>query len=217
MNSKLSPVLVLLVLTAWVSAELPRKAPLTKYRNLWDNSPFTTKPPTDVGGPPPPSILDDYALAGVSPIKGGYRVTIINKKNPDDRVYVYSDQPNASHGFKIESVERKAGDMRGTVVHMMSGTQKGVVSYDEKFLTIAAPAPAPTRQAADRAKGREGGVVRPGGGNAVPAAPAQPGAANPAASPRAPRPRVIGPPPAPQVRTNDGTTPPPSGQRELRR
>lgn len=213
MNSKFSLVLTLFVLTGWVSAELPRKAPLTKYRNLWQNSPFTTKP-VDIGGPPPPSVLDDYALAGVSPIKGGYRVTIINKKNPDERVYVYSDQPEASHGFKIESVERKAGDMRGTVVHMMSGTQKGTVSYDEKFLTIAAPAPA--QQAADRSKGRDG-VVRPGGGNAVPTMPAQAGAANPQASPRAPRPRVIGPPPAPQARTNNSTTTPSSGQRESRR
>lgn len=203
MNTKFSLALLLLVLTGWATAELPRKAPLTKYRDLWVNSPFTTKPPTDIGGPPPPSVLDDYALAGVSPIKGGYRVTIINKKNPDEREYVYSDQPNASHGFKIVSVERKQGDMRGTVVHMMSGSQKGMVAYDEKLLTIAAPVP----QKPDERNRGKGKVVSPA--TAVQSA-AQPAGQVPnqgqQTSPRAPRPRVIGPPPAPQPRTNENSS-----------
>jgi hypothetical protein len=219
MNSKFSIVLVLLVLTGWAAAELPRKAPLTKYRNLWQNSPFTSKPPDRIDTPAE-DVLKDYALAGVSPIKGGHRVTIINKKNPDERKYVYSDQPNASHGFKIVSVERKEGDMRGTVVHMMSGTQKGTVSYDEKFLTITAPQP-PVPQPNDRGRGR-GVPGRPGGDNAVPNNPNQAGAANPQGNqqvaPRAPRPRVIGPPPTPAVRTtNDSITNPAPAQREPRR
>ncbi len=196
--------LMLLVLTGWAAAELPRKAPLTKYRDLWVNSPFTTKP---VIGPETveQSVLDDYALAGVSPIKGGHRVTIINKKNPDERVYVYSDQPNAGHGFRIVSVERKDGDMRGTVVHMMSGKQKGIVAYDEKFLTIAAPPPVP-QQPDGRGRGRAANQPVAG----APQIPNQPGvpAPNPGqqAAPRAPRPRVIGPPPAPQPRTNNNSS-----------
>lgn len=211
MKSKFSLVLALLYLTGWAAAELPRKAPLTKYRNLWQNSPFTTKPPTDIGGPPPPSILDDYALAGVSPIKGGYRVTIINKKNPEERKFVYSDQPNASHGFKIVSVERKDGDMRGTKVHMMSGSEKGTVSYDENLLTITAPQPAQPQQPNDRGRGKgRPQVVSPA--TAVQPV-AQPGGPVPnqgqQAQPRAPRPRVIGPPPAPQPRVNNNTSPDP--------
>lgn len=202
MNTKLLASLALLVLTGWAAADVPRKAPLTKYRELWLNSPFTTKPPPDDNGPPPPSVLNDYALAGVSPIKGGYRVTIINKKNPDERKYVYSDQPNASHGFTIVSVERKKGDLLGTVVHMRAGTQEGTVSYDEKFLTIAAPPAAAQPDPRGRQKG--GKPLPPN--NAVNAAmnnPHQHPAANPPQgdqqnAPRAPRPRVIGPPPAPQ-------------------
>lgn len=204
MNSKLSLAMVLLVLSGWAAAELPRSAPPNKYRNLWENSPFTTKPPT-VDLTPAEDILKDYALAGVSPIKGGHRVTIINKKNPEERIYVYSDQPKASHGFKIESVERKAGDMRGTKVHMLSGNQKGTVSYDEKFLTIAAPQPPP--QNADRGKGRP--VTPNAAARAAQTNPNQPGVpaqqGDPQVSPRAPRPRVIGPPPSPQPQPQTGT------------
>lgn len=210
MKTSYSMAFVLLVLAGWVAADLPRKAPLTKYQNLWSNSPFTTKP-VDGGGPPPPNPLDDYALSGVSPIQGGYRVTIINKKDPTERKYVYSDQPNASHGFQIISVERKEGDMRGTVVHMKSGDLAGTVTYDEKLLTIAAPQPVQPPAAAGRG--------RPVNGNAVATQPNQPGVnpvqGNQQVSPRPPRPRVIGPPPspAPQPRTNNNT----SGQRPVRR
>lgn len=120
-------------ITGWVAAELPRKAPLTKYTGLWTNSPFTAKPP------PPEQVamanpLEDYALLGVSPIAGGYRVTILNQKNPAERVTVDSDKP--SGGFKVLSVKRKPGDPLGTVVQMSSGSNTGSVSFQEARLTL---------------------------------------------------------------------------------
>lgn len=217
MHSAISSTLVILALAGWAAADLPRKAPLTKYRNLWDNSPFTSKPVVD-GGPPPPNPLDDYALNGVSPVESGYRVTIINKKDPTDRIYVYSNEPDAKHGFRILSVDRKDGDPRATVVHMQSGSQKGTVSYDEKLLTIAAPA----AQQAQKPGGKPQVLARPGQPQAGAAVinPNQPGVqpvVQPGQeAPRAPRPRVIGPPPNPSA--NPQATPqpapnsPPAGQ-----
>jgi hypothetical protein len=169
--------LISLGLIGWVAADLPRKAPLTKYSRLWSDSPFTSKPP-----PPPPgeevNPLEDYALCGVSPIPSGYRVTLLNKKNPEERIVVDSDRPK--EGFSILSVSRKAGDPLGTVVRMSSGSVTGTVAFDEAHLAPVAPA-AP----AAPPKGPPG-LQLPG----QPGQPLQPGQI----PQRQPRPRVVPPP-----------------------
>jgi hypothetical protein len=180
-------ILLTLAITGWVVAKPPVKQPLQSYSSLWNNSPFTSKP-VITDGPPPANILDDYALLGVSPISGGYRVTLINKKKPEERLTVDSDRPSKD-GFKVLAVTRKSGDPLGTVVRMMSGTVTGTVSFDDKLLTVAAP-PAAKPQP-----------------HAQPAIPGQP---QPQLQPgqmpqRQPRPRVV-PPPAP------GTQPQPQAQ-----
>ncbi|MEO5713861.1 MAG: hypothetical protein ABIT37_10280 [Luteolibacter sp.] len=165
--------------TGWASAELPKKMPVGRYSGLWMSSPFTSKPP-----PPGPMVegnpLEDYALIGVSPIAGGYRVSLINKKNPEERVLVDSDNPASK--FKILNVTRKPGDPLGTVVRLTSGSVTGTVTYDEKLLTLAAPA---AKAAAP------GQPPQPG----QPPMPGQP--PNPNNPQRQPRPRVV-PPPSPQ-------------------
>ena len=159
-----------------VAADVPRKAPITKYAGLWTNSPFTSKPP-----PPPPgevaNPLEDYALAGVSPVTGGYRVTLLNKKKPEERIIVETDKP--SEGFKILGVTREAGSPLKTVVRMSSGSVTGTVAFDEALLALAPP-PAAKPQV-------------PPGVQPQPGQPPQPGQ-QPV---RQPRPRVV-PPPTPQ-------------------
>ncbi len=126
--------------------------------------------------------LEDYALIGVSPIAGGYRVSLINKKNPEERMIVDTDNPAAK--FKILNVTRKPGDPLGTVVRLSTGTVTGTVTYDDKLLTlVAAPAKAPPGQPPQ--PGQPPGTPQP-----------QPQPNNPAQ--RQPRPRVV-PPPAPQA------------------
>jgi hypothetical protein len=163
-------------LVGWAAADLPKKAPLAKYSGLWVNSPFTSKPPPPTQGPEA-NPLEDYALAGVSPISSGYRVTLLNKKKPDERITVDSDKP--SGGFKILAVTRKPGEPLGTVVRMSSGSVTGSVAFDEKLLTLTPPPAAnPAPQAAP-----------PGVQPQPPQQPGQP-------PQRQPRPRVV-PPPAP--------------------
>lgn len=128
----------LLAITGVALAELPKKAPISRYSGLWMNSPFTSKPPP-LDSPDAPNPLDDYALIGVSPIGGtGYRVTLMNKKKPEERIMVDSDKP-PKNGFKIIEVIRKAGDPLGTKVSMLSGTAKGTVEFDQKLLVLAPP------------------------------------------------------------------------------
>ncbi len=174
----LCSLLITLAATLCAIADVPKKGALTKYQSLWTNSPFTSKPVIE-NGPPPPNPLEDYALCGVSPVGQGYRVTLLNKKKPEDRITVDSDRANKD-GFKILQVTRKSGDPLGTVVRMQSSVGEGSISFDEKLLTIAAPP-----------------VAKPQAG--VP----QPGLLQPQLQPgqipqRQPRPRVV-PPPTPQA------------------
>jgi hypothetical protein len=144
MNSQTSTlkfqILFLLALTGWACADLPKKAPISRYATLWNNSPFTSKPP-----PPEavdaPNPLDDYSLIGVSSLGSGtFRVTILNKKKPDEpRKYIESNR--TTDGFRILEVIRKPGDPTGTTVRMQSGSLTGTISYDEKLLTLTPAAP----------------------------------------------------------------------------
>ena len=177
-----SPIFLCLALAGLAAADVPKKAPFTRYTSLYTNSPFTSKPPPAEAGPEN-NPLDDYALIGVSSIglkSNGdsiYRVTLINKKKPEDRITVDSDNPKSD--FKILGVTRKSGDPLGTVVAMSSGSMKGTVAFDEKLLTLAAPkaaAPVPN-----------------------PAQPGQQPQVQPDGQPiaqRQPRPRVVPPPTA---------------------
>ena len=185
------------LLTSWATAELPQKAPLTRYSKLWSDSPFTAKPP-----PPDQAAasnpLDDYVLLGVSPIgQGGYRVTLMNKNNPTDRVRV--DSGSTSTDFRILGVTRKQGSPLGTVVSMTSGSMKGTVTFDEKLLTLTAPPAAPQAQ-----------PPNPG----LPHMPGQPNNGQPQPQngqpppTRQPRPRVVPPPlPAPATQAPPAAQP----------
>jgi len=169
---------VFVVLGSMDAADLPTKAPNSKYADLWTNSPFTSKPP-----PPPPgeviSPFEDYALLGVSPVGNGYRVTLMNRKDPEARILVETSRPDAEHGFKITAVNRKPGDPLGTSVVLNKGGNSGTVVFDSALLTLKAPpAPAPPQN--------------PAAG--IPGLPNQPGGQPPGQ--RVPRPRVV-PPPAP--------------------
>ena len=177
MHSALRILLLSPAFVGWAAADLPKKAPITKYTGLWTNSPFTSKPPPPEQGPAA-NPLEDYALAGVSPISSGYRVTLLNKKKPEERIVVDSDKP--SGGFKILAVTRKPGDSLGTVVRMSSGAVTGTVAFDETMLTLTPP-PAPNNPQLP-----PGVQPQPGQPKPQPGQPPQ----------RQPRPRVV-PPPTP--------------------
>lgn len=187
-STLVNPVFFLLASLAVAAADLPKKAPISRYNGLWTNSPFTSKPPP-VGPGEVANPLDDYALIGVSPIGGsGYRVTLINKKKPEERITVDSDKP-VKDGFKVLEVIRKAGDPLGTTVRMNSGSMTGTVAFDTKLLTlVSAPKAAPPQPGQPPQAGQP--VLPPPG--TPPAQPGQPGQPL-----RQPRPRVV-PPPTPQ-------------------
>lgn len=190
---------LLIVSSSCAFAEPPRAVPSTRYSRLWIDSPFTTKPPPVVNAPDV-NPLEDYALGGVSPVTGGYRVTLLNRKNPEERIII-PDNPD----FKILSVQYAAGNPLGTTVRVATGSKSGTVSFDEKLLTLKA-APAPQQPQPPPMPG-------------IPAVPGQQPqeqqAGQATQNPRTPRPRVVPPAPAPpytQPATGGQVNPPPQGQ-----
>lgn len=194
---------ICLFTTAWLqlaSADVPQKAPLVKYTGLWTNSPFTSRP---VIGPinPVANVFDDFTLTGIAPVPGGYRITIMNKKKPDEKEVITPGETNNS-GFKVVSVDRNPEKTLGTSVTLSSGSVQGTVIFEPDLMKLkAAPAGAPQQQQ---------GNLPPG---ITPAMAGQQGAAqnpNGNAETRQPRPRIV-PPPPPSATGNisKGATPVP--------
>lgn len=177
------------LLAASAAAEVPRAVPVTRYAGLWTDSPFTSKPPP-VQAAAEANPLEDYALGGISPISGGYRVTLLNRKNPEERIVLPDNQD-----FKILSVQYSTGNPLGTTVRLSTGSKTGTVSFDEKLLALKAAPAAPQQQ-------------QPGQPQNPPGIPGQPGAppTQPPDGQRAPRPRVV--PPANAPTGQPGAAPP---------
>jgi hypothetical protein len=123
-------------------ASTPVKAPLVKYTGLWTNSPFTSKPP-----PPPPgetvNPFEDFTLTGIAPVPGGYRITIMSKKNPDVKKVI---EPGTTGEFKVVSVNRNPEKSLGTTVILSSGATQGTVSFEPELITLKATPAAPEPQ-----------------------------------------------------------------------
>lgn len=154
MKSFLSITVLLLASNGSIWSDVPKKAPLFTYKELVNNSPFTSKP-ADIGPADESNPLDDYALIGVSDIgNSGYRVTLIEKKNPAQRITV--DSGSTDGRFKILGVTRKDGEPLATSVQMQSGKDTGTIKFDPSLL---APAAAP--KAAVTTDQKQNSIPRP--------------------------------------------------------
>lgn len=189
------PALLLLALTAAAPAVVPQKLPSGHYSKLYLDSPFTIRKAEEAAALVNP--LEDYALIGVSPIgkiagQDGYRVTLLNKKRPDERITVASGE--AKSDFRILEVIKKSGDPLGTIVRMSAGSMTGTVAFDEKLLVLAIAQPTAPNQ-----PGNPGMPQNPNG------MPMPPGVSEPPVQRQA-RPRVV-PPPVPQPPPQPGGAP----------
>lgn len=172
----------ILLLAAFASlpthADIPKKAPLVKYSGLWNNSPFTSKPPV-VGPAPTVNPFEDFTLTGIAPVPGGYRITVISKKNPEIKKII---EPGGNSEFKVVSVNRNPQKSLGTTVVLSSGAIQGTVSFEPELITLQAAPAAP-----------QANPNLPPGVN-LPNQPPQPANPNGVVAPRQPRPRIVPPP-----------------------
>ncbi|MBM3864161.1 MAG: hypothetical protein FJ385_09500 [Verrucomicrobia bacterium] len=167
-------------------ADIPRKAPILKYKSLWENSPFTTKPAPTAA--PDAAPLEEYSLLGISPVSGGYRVTLgtKSKESGEKRIHVFSNESNAAHGFTIDRVEIDRDKPLNSKVHLNTPTGPGTVVFDQAALAARAPQPQARPAMQMNAQGQPGQpgqpvAVQPPAGQPQPAG--QPGGR--------PRPRIV--------------------------
>lgn len=178
MMNALATLLLVLVVTESVMADVPRRPDRNRYNDLVVNSPFTSKPPPPESAEAP-NPLEDYALGGVSKLNGGYYVILFDKKKAGEKKVI---RPGSDKNeFEVQEVKWSDGSWKDTTVVLKSkvGGKVGTVGFDEKLLTVKAQAKAPTKKPNTPAKLPKG---------AKPPTP-QPGQ-KPA---RTPRPRVVVP------------------------
>ncbi len=121
-------------LCQFVMAAAPTPIMPNRYGRLWNDSPFTTKPPPPAG-PITINPFEDYALGGVTPLEGTYLVTLFNKKKPEERVSI----PGNTLGFKVVEVHPGKEGPLSTSVTISNGSRTGTVGFDEKLLVVKAP------------------------------------------------------------------------------
>lgn len=142
MNRLLIPML-LAAAAPLVRAEVPAKAPVTRYSVLWND--FMVRTPERAESKPV-DPLADYALAGVSPVAGGYFVTLLNRKKPDERLLL---EPGRKSDFRVmEVLPGEAGPL-STRVRIGYGHGDSLLAFDPALLALkpspkaAAPHPQP--------------------------------------------------------------------------
>lgn len=178
--------LILMLAAATAMADVPLKPNLTQYSKLWTDSPFTSKPiPPEGPVREVESPLDDFALSGISELKDGYYVVLINKKKPEERKIIRSGD---NSGFKVLDVQWGVETWKDTVAKIQSGAHTKEIGFDDQVLAVKT---APAQQQPPQAQ--PGRPVIPGLNQ--PNQAAQPGA-------RRPRPRVVRPP-TPRPNTNN--------------
>lgn len=154
MKTPLFSIIAVSLAAGIVSADVPAKPPLATYSKLWTDSVLCSAP--EPSRPPgPDQAMADWALGGVSEIKGGYMITLFHRKNAGESMIIRPGgvqkitagkiergiTPGEAGTFKLDRVEFGKGGWREISVHLSGRSGSGVVRFDEKDLMPKAPAP----------------------------------------------------------------------------
>ncbi len=119
-------------------ASIPCKRNLSEYSKLWTDSPFTINSNIKAEVKKE-SYFDKYALVGISPTHLGYRVTVIDKQSPMQRIILESHKNNQI--FQISSVDyikNKPLEATVTLTHL---SERGVLKFDSHSKPKPLPSP----------------------------------------------------------------------------
>ena len=124
-------------------AGVPGKAGLDQYNDLWENSPFCSKP---VEKPRPAGELVNWMLGGVSEVEGGYLVMLSHRHRAGERLVIRPSgidhfladrfEPLTPGAYQIERVEF-AADWRDLEVHLVAGGERGTLRFDKTSMVPA--------------------------------------------------------------------------------
>lgn len=158
-----SIIVIYLFLAATAPAVIPKKQPNIRYKELWENSPFTSKPLPEKDVTPPENPLDDYTLASICKVDNGWHVVLLHKKDRTQRVRL-TPAGSTEKDYKVISVEEPGS--RQARVEIDASGQKGWVTFEQKFLALKKPtmnvAGARTKGQPPRSKHNQGQPPIPG-------------------------------------------------------
>lgn len=194
MKSHLSMLVAVLVAVATVSGEeavLPTGYPVTRYTDIWENSPFNREVVKAVAKTMENSFAGSLVLEGLVTDDTLGPIAYVRDIR-EDKPIVITREKSESHPYTVVSANQVANPEE-TKVTVTNGSESGEIGYVVAKLTqaIAAPAPAPAAQQQRQGQslpGRDGKGVPPpsGGGGAGGSAPAlsrNPPGSNPAVKP----------------------------------
>ena len=109
--------------------------------------------------------LEDYTLAGVCKVKGGWFVVLINKKDRNERLRLRPGK-STDQGFEVVNVEQGSKRLETKVEIKTRGGKTGWVEYDEKLIAVKKAVPKAPAGGKPGAKNppvpQRGGPQRPG-------------------------------------------------------
>lgn len=111
-------------------AAVPAKKPLVAYALLWTRSPICS-PPGTTCSLPAFNPFAEWTLGGVSAVSEGYRVTLINRQQPDQQRVLRSGE---SDPFRIESVRFGTDSWKATTVVLNCNGFSQQLGFEDAFI-----------------------------------------------------------------------------------
>lgn len=116
---------------------IPQAYPSSRYDPVWDHSPFELEAPPPTNLSPTSPLSEEFALVGITKVKGKTVVTLLDKK-AGTSFDIREDQPRNSVRLLEVSVNR---DPMLTEVKLAKGSETGSVGYDKKSWSAAPKRP----------------------------------------------------------------------------
>jgi hypothetical protein len=168
-------------------AVLPTGYPVTRYTDIWENSPFNREVVKAAATTMQSSFAGSLVLEGLVTDDTLGPIAYVRDVR-EDKPIVITREKSEAHPFTIVSANQVANPEE-TKVTVTDGTESGEIGYVVAKLTqaIVAPAPSPAAQQQQRQgqspPGRDGKGVPPPGGGGTPAVSRNPPGSTPAVKP----------------------------------
>ena len=117
------------------SSLLPVVPPVSRYEDIWKNSPFELEAAPDVASTVKESFAKDYALSGMLKQGDETIVYIINKKTKE--THRVTRDGGGEGGFKLRSLEGASNNVREVEATIEKDGEVARITYDKTLLAAA--------------------------------------------------------------------------------
>jgi hypothetical protein len=116
------------LLVTVVGAAVPQIPSMNDYSPLLKRSPFIIK---KVEAPSvQPKVNNSLTLKGLAKLKGGWFVTVVDRKSPKTNIVLREGKPANSDGIRLVKVNQNKSDYKKTTAVVMSGGRQMTITYN---------------------------------------------------------------------------------------